>query len=63
MLLGQRMLGGWPWPWTTRTSNEQAIFEQALVAKQVTVVTPTGKQLPLGGVQPANTPLNTVGAG
>jgi len=37
--------------WLTVTVNEQLVEPQESVALQVTVVVPTGKVLPLGGVQ------------
>lgn len=62
MLLGQVMLGGWPVPSMTRTSNEQyATWPQPFVARQITVVTPSGKQEPDGGLQLSSAPLLTVG--
>src|SRR4030095_9138111 len=44
-------------PLNTETVNVQvAVFPEASVAVQVTVVTPTGKQLPDGGLQTTTTP-------
>jgi hypothetical protein len=40
-----------------------ADWPQAFVAVQVTIVVPSGKQLPDGGVLLASTPLVTKGAG
>ena len=48
---------------TAVITNVQLLLPQALVAKHVTGLEPSGKQKPEGGLQPTSPPLNTVGGG
>ena len=61
-LVGQVIVGGWV-ELVTVTVKLHEDEPQLFVAKQVTTVLPTGKQLPDAGVQPPSTPLLTMGSG
>src|SRR5687767_700468 len=63
-LVGQRMMGGSPWPGRTSTLNEhETDWPQLFVAVQVTGWMPTGRHAPDGGLQLASAPFPTMGAG
>jgi len=61
MSWGQVIVGGLFWPLTTRTVKVHWLNPHGLVATQVTVVIPTGKQLPEAGEHPMRVPLPTTG--